>query len=87
MVGETAVLLGGGRMKKGDAIDPAVGIMVYKKVGELVKEGETLFTIHARRERDVDLARERLLEAVQWSDAPVDPLPLFYEVITSEEQA
>lgn len=87
MVGETAVLLGGGRMKKGDPIDHAVGVMVYKKVGEQVQEGETLFTIHARREGDVDLARERLLEAVQWSDAPVDPLPLFYEVITSEEQA
>jgi len=87
MVGETAVLLGGGRMKKGDPIDHAVGVMVYKKVGEQVQEGETLFTIHAHREVDVDLARERLLEAVQWSDAPVDPLPLFYEVITSEEQA
>ena len=87
MVGETAVLMGGGRMKKGDPIDHAVGVMVYKKVGEQVQEGETLFTIHARREGDVDLARERLLEAVQWSDAPVDPLPLFYEVITSEEQA
>ncbi len=81
IVGETAVLLGGGRMKKGDPIDHAVGIEIQHKVGDPVQVGEALFTIHANQRERLEEAKTKLLEAHEWSDAPVEPLPLFYGVI------
>ncbi len=80
-VGETAVILGAGRKKKGDAIDPAVGISVLVKVGDAIEAGQPIFIIHARHEADVEEAKRALLEAVKIVDEPVSPLPLFYGLI------
>lgn len=81
VVGETCVLLGGGRAQKGDAIDFAVGIQVHHKVGDLIESGEKLFTIHANDQDRCNEARRILLDAISWSDGMVEPLPLFYEVV------
>jgi pyrimidine-nucleoside phosphorylase len=81
IVGETVVALGGGRAKKGDPIDYAVGVIVHHKVGDLVEVGQPLFTIHASDENRLAKACQSLLEACAWSDSPVKPLPLFYDVI------
>ncbi len=45
-LGLAGVMLGGGRLTKEDAIDPAVGIVLHKKVGDTVSAGEPLCTIH-----------------------------------------
>jgi pyrimidine-nucleoside phosphorylase len=45
-VGVASMLLGGGREKKEDSIDPAVGIVLEKKVGDRVLAGSVLCTIH-----------------------------------------
>lgn len=81
IVGETVVALGGGRAKKGDPIDHAVGVILHHKVGDRVEAGQPLFTVHASDEQRLAQARRSLLEACAWSDAPVAPLPLFYGVI------
>ena len=80
-VGLTAVVLGAGRAKKGDPIDHAVGIEVRVKVGDRVEPGAPLFTIHANDEGKRIEAEKRLLNAVSFSESPVEPLPLFYGVI------
>jgi len=80
-VGETAVDLGAGRAKKTDPIDPAVGILVHKKVGDRVNEGEAVFTILSNDEEKVAPAVKRLQSALKISKDSVDPLPLFYGVI------
>jgi len=80
-VGETAVFLGAGREKKGDPIDHAVGVVIHCKVGERVEAGQPLFTIHLSQPDLLEEARQRLLAAHTWSQAPVQPLPLFYGVI------
>lgn len=80
-VGETVVDLGGGRARKTDAIDHSVGIEVLHKVGDLVEEGEPLFTIHANSHEKLAGARDRVLSAYSWSDEAVDPLPLFHAII------
>jgi pyrimidine-nucleoside phosphorylase len=82
-VGRTAMALGAGRERKGDAIDHAVGCEVLVNVGDAVEEGDPVFRIHARNQRQLDEARERLLGALEWSDEPVDPLPLFYDRIVA----
>lgn len=80
-VGRTAVLLGGGREKKGDPIDYAVGIVHHRKVGDRVERGEPLLTIYASDEGKLAQARRRLLSAIRWSDKPVTPPPHTYKII------
>jgi pyrimidine-nucleoside phosphorylase len=45
-VGTACVILGGGRERKEDLVDPAVGIVVHKKIGDAVAAGEPLCTVH-----------------------------------------
>ncbi len=82
VVGETSVALGAGRQKKSDPIDHAVGIIVHHKVGDYVHEGDVIFTIHANDPAKMAEAREKLTAALQYSTKPVEPLPLFYDVIS-----
>lgn len=81
MVGEAAVELGAGREVKGQQIDHAVGVEILREVGDHLEEGEDLFILHARDEDSQEGVREQLLDAHTWSDAPVDPLPLIYDLI------
>ena len=81
IVGETSVELGAGRSRKEDLIDHGVGIIVHRKVGEHVRVGDPLFTLHARSREEAGRAKVRLLEALTWSSDPVAALPLFYGVI------
>jgi pyrimidine-nucleoside phosphorylase len=81
-VGLTAVEMGAGRHEKGDLIDLSVGVVVHHKVGDEVHADEPLFTLHASSADSAAMARERLLAAHTWSAEPVNPLPLFYDVLT-----
>ena len=45
-LGVACVVLGGGREKKEDTIDPAVGLEFHKRIGDAVKRGEPLCTLH-----------------------------------------
>ncbi len=80
-VGETAVVLGAGRRKKGESIDLSVGISVLVKVGEKVDIGQPLFIIHARDENAVEEARLNLEGAVKIVPDEVAPLPLFFGLV------
>lgn len=77
-VGEASVILGGGRAKKSDSIDHAVGLVIHHKVGDRVQKGEALFTIHANDQAKLAEAREMTLAAHKFSPDVVQPLPLFY---------
>jgi len=80
-IGLTAVLLGAGRAKKGDTIDPAVGIVLAAKVGDAVKQGAPLFTLHANDEAKLAEAEQRVLAAFTWQDQPAELPPHFYGVV------
>jgi thymidine phosphorylase len=81
-VGVASLVLGGGREKKEDTIDPAVGIIVHKKVGDAVQAGEPLATIHYNSDTRLNEAH-RLLEA-SYSITPQPPAsrrPLIHRII------
>ncbi len=79
IVGEASLVLGAGRIKKGDPVEHAVGIVVHHKVGEFVEQGQPLFTIHANNAARMAEARKCVLKAHLWSDEPVAPLPIFFD--------
>jgi pyrimidine-nucleoside phosphorylase len=58
-----------------------VGIVVHRKVGDFVRAGEPVMTIHAEDEQTLAETLPRLKEALAWQKAPVEPLPLFYGVV------
>lgn len=82
-VGYTVVDLGGGRARKEDPVNPAVGVVLaeHAKVGGYVRAGEPLLWVHAQTERQLEAALARLAAAYSFSDEPVTAPPLVHRVI------
>jgi pyrimidine-nucleoside phosphorylase len=83
-VGLTVMELGGGRERKGDPIDHAVGVVLHHRVGDHVERGDTLFTLHANDETRAAMAVQRLLAATKITPKPAQPYPLFYGSVWPE---
>jgi len=81
-LGVACVVLGGGREKKEDSIDPAVGLVFHKKVGDAVSHGEPLCTIHYNSEARLAEARGLVEESYRIEpSAPRRLRPLVHRVI------
>lgn len=81
-IGTASVILGGGRERKEDAVDPAVGIVLHKKVGDQVAAGEPLATIHYNSDVRLERARQMIVEACEIAPAaPATKRPLIHRVI------
>ena len=80
-IGTAAMLLGAGRATKDSIIDLAVGIMLHKKIGDSVKKGEPLLTIHSNME-DVEKVKELLYRSILITSDKVEAPPLIYTHIT-----
>jgi pyrimidine-nucleoside phosphorylase len=83
-VGTACVILGGGREKKEDSVDPAVGILLHKKVADQVAVGEPLCTIAYNQEARAGQARQLLLESYEISDSIPAPKKLIRRIIPAE---
>ncbi|MGZ5306055.1 MAG: thymidine phosphorylase [Actinomycetota bacterium] len=80
-IGSASVALGAGRIRKGDPIDPAVGIVVHRKIGDRLIAGEPVGDVHARSTEDAAEAARRVLAAFTLTDGDVQPPPLVYRWI------
>ncbi|GEN45211.1 pyrimidine-nucleoside phosphorylase [Alkalibacillus haloalkaliphilus] len=80
-IGNAAMLLGAGRQTKDSQIDLAVGVVLNKKVGDYVEEGESLLTIHSNQE-DVDSIKEKLYENITLTTESVQPPQLIKTIIS-----
>ena len=67
-VGLVAMHLGGGRVTKESDIDLSVGVMLNKKLGDRVEQGESLATIHASSQTSARQQAEALLACFELSD-------------------
>jgi pyrimidine-nucleoside phosphorylase len=83
-IGLAVVALGGGRQKKGDAIDYGVGVMVHAKVGDRVDAGQPLCTIYAASETSAQAVMGQIVGAYRLGDEAVEPLPIVYARVTEE---
>jgi len=80
-IGTACVILGGGREKKEDSVDPAVGIVLHKKVGDRVSAGEPLATIYYNVEDRAVRAKQRIESSIEFSDVAPVKRPLVHQVI------
>jgi thymidine phosphorylase len=81
-IGTACVILGGGRERKEDSVDPAVGIVLHKKVGDPVAAGEPLATIYYNGDERLERVRQMILGACDIADEPPSTKrPLIHRVI------
>jgi len=84
-VGIAGIVLGGGRARKEDAVDPAVGILLHKKVGEMVAAGESWCTVYYNSAARLPEAQALLDRACSITpEAPAAPRPLVRQIVGSK---
>lgn len=79
-IGVASMILGAGRATKEDVIDLAVGLVLHKKVGDKVEEGESILTIYSNRENVEDI-KQKLYDNIFIADTAIAPT-LIHTVIT-----
>jgi pyrimidine-nucleoside phosphorylase len=80
-VGEAALRLGAGRVRKEDAVDPAVGIVCRAKRGDAVEVGAPLAEVHARSEAEAERAVAEVSEAYRIGGERPPERPVVLDVI------
>ncbi|MEO0265805.1 MAG: thymidine phosphorylase [candidate division WOR-3 bacterium] len=74
-------ILGAGRNKKDDTVDPTVGLVLYKKVGDEVQKGEAIMEIRYNDEQKFQEALPFLVQSYEINHEPPAKLPVVLEVI------
>lgn len=79
-IGKASVLAGAGRERLGEQIDPAAGIMLYKKYGDHVKNGEKIAAVYGAEDK-IKTAAERLSAAFSFGAQKPPMRPLIAKII------
>lgn len=80
-LGMAVVILGGGRQKKEDKIDPSVGLRVYAKIGDYVEKGDTLVTICYNNQDIIDEVESKILNSYNIGVEKVEKKNLILEIM------
>lgn len=83
-VGTAAMILGAGRETKDDIIDMSAGIILKKKNGDRVEKGETIAIFHTCDKSKIDLAKQRFLNALTFSDTAVNKSKLIKAIVSKD---
>lgn len=81
LIGRAAQLLGAGRATKEDTIDPAVGLVMHKRVGDQVESGEVICTLYVNDETNLGDAMNTMMEAVTIGQKPDTNSPMVYAIV------
>lgn len=81
-IGVSAMKLGAGRQTKEDVIDPDVGIVLNKKVGDYVEQGDTLAKVYNNKD-NVDAVLKDILDGFEITKDEVKKQPIIFEIITA----
>jgi len=81
-LGEVVVALGGGRARKEDTIDPAVGLVIRAPVGASVAQGDVLAEIHAQTSAQAEAVRARVEAAFTVGVEAIAAPPLVRGLVT-----
>lgn len=80
-IGLAAMQLGAGRETKESKIDLAVGIVLNKKVGDPIEQGESILTIYSNSE-NIEEVKNLLYHSIKISHSKISPPPLIHEIIS-----
>jgi pyrimidine-nucleoside phosphorylase len=80
-IGTACVILGGGRDRKEDSVDPSVGIVLHKKVGDRIAVGEPLATIHYNSEAKAARAQQLIEASCEIAQTAPQKRPLVHRII------
>ena len=83
-LGNAAQSMGAGRKTKADIIDPSVGFVLHKRIGQPVKAGEAIATIYAKDETTAAQATKDIQRSVVIGSHPVPPCKLIHAYVTDE---
>ena len=83
-IGASAMLLGAGRNTKEDVIDPSVGIVVKKRIGEKVEAGNILAEFYVNDDKHLEEAMDLFKKAIKIGAQKADTKPLIYGVVTED---
>ncbi|MBR4360653.1 MAG: thymidine phosphorylase [Clostridia bacterium] len=81
-LGLAAQRMGAGRVRKEDPIDPAVGFVMEKRIGDRIEKGDVICTLHAKDETSAREAESRILDTLTLSPDPAPRARLLYALIT-----
>ncbi|MDV9621834.1 pyrimidine-nucleoside phosphorylase, partial [Clostridioides difficile] len=76
---------GAGRETKDDILDLSAGIILEKKVGDYVNEGEVLAYMYYNDEQKLSLAKGRFIDSYSIVDSKIEKNKLIYGIVTKEE--
>ena len=80
-LGMAAQKMGAGRMTKDDIIDPAVGFIMKKRIGDRVEKGDEIAILHASGAASADEAEKNILSALTFSPSAPYPARLIYALV------
>ncbi len=83
-VGEIARDLGAGRLSLDDTLDLGAGVLLNKKLGDSVQEGEVLATLFGHDQGALEAGRDEFMKIIEISDHKLKVSPLIYEEIDYE---
>lgn len=85
MLGAALVELGGGRHKKEDTVDPAVGFVLHKKNGDKVYKGDTILEVYFNDKAKFDNAAPYISKAIAIESERMEDKPCVLGIITEED--
>jgi len=87
VMGVASMVLGAGRERADAIIDPAVGLVFEKKMGDAVRAGDTICILHSNDRSRVPRALDMIRGSIVISPDPVSPPPLILERVLHSEGA
>ncbi len=83
-IGNAAQMLGAGRAKKEDVIDPAVGMVMKVRCGACIQKGDVLCTLYVNDDRNVSDVIKMMHEAITIEQEPKEINPMIYGIVTEK---
>lgn len=80
-IGTAAQILGAGRATKEESIDPAVGLVMKKRLGDFVRADEPLCVMYVNDESKLDAALDMFHSAFEYSGKKPEYRPMVYDVV------
>ncbi len=81
-IGMASVILGAGRAKIDDKIDPKAGIIFYPKIGDKISKGDIIAELHSSSKEKIETAIIKIYGSLVFSDQIVKKPKLIKKIIT-----